>query len=600
MTDHFEVVDRDGPARIGELRLSDAVRTPAVVDAADREDRDREPYGVVDDAGSRWTDDRAVPEGDADRLTILPHRAFPGGTDDRVADSFASDYPDVDYPSAAVVSARTADDYGADAYVFSEAPSVVGHGAAVHESLTTVREAIPEDTALYCSGVATPASVPVLAWAGVDLFDPDRAVVKGLEGKYCTTEGELFLEDLAELPCACPACGVGVEEFDREHCAEHNVNALVAAVRTVRERVRAGRLRDYLDGQVRHVPWLTATVREYEQGWTHLEERTPVWRDAQMTAATEDAMRRVAIQRFADRVTSRYRPRFDDHPLVLVPCSAAKPYGDSQSHAQFHDAVQYRAHKVSMTSPIGVVPQELETTYPAQQYDSVVTGRWSAEEYEFVASVLRRYLQRADYPRVIAHVPEEYRPIVERVESDVDVPVEYTVADHPTTDESIGTLMRTLDGEPKYRKRAREHHTLRAIADYQFGDGAGDALFEAFGDVKLTGRYPRLQVRDGATDAEQFATMVPQYGVLSFTLAGARRWAESDAPTKRVEIDGFVPHGSVLAPGVVDADEAIRPGDEVLIEGPSAVAVGRAKTHGAAMVESTRGVACSVRHVEER
>jgi len=98
---------------------------------------------------------------------------------------------------------------------------------------------------------------------------------------------------------------------------------------------------------------------------------------------------------------------------------------------------------------------------------------------------------------------------------------------------------------------------------------------------------------------EQLATMVPQYGTLSFTLAGARRWAESDAPTKRVEIDPFVPHGSVLAPGVVDADDDIRVGDEVVIEGPKAFAIGRAEMSGPEMVESTRGVASEVRHVDE-
>jgi archaeosine synthase len=93
---------------------------------------------------------------------------------------------------------------------------------------------------------------------------------------------------------------------------------------------------------------------------------------------------------------------------------------------------------------------------------------------------------------------------------------------------------------------------------------------------------------------------VPQYGALAFTLAGARRWVDSDAPTKVVEIDGFVPHGSVLAPGVVDATSGIRVGDEVVVEGPKAFGVGRASMSGPEMCDSTRGVAVEVRHVTER
>ena len=152
-----------------------------------------------------------------------------------------------------------------------------------------------------------------------------------------------------------------------------------------------------------------------------------------------------------------------------------------------------------------------------------------------------------------------------------------------------------LAGHDSYYKSEREAATVRAIADFQFGPAAGDEVFGS--DARTEGRYPKLRVTE---DGEQLAAMVPQYGTLSLTLAGARAWAGSDAPTKRVEIDDFVPGGSVLAPGVVDADPEIRPGDEVLIEGPSAVAVGRANCHGAAMVDSSRGVVVDVRHCEER
>ncbi|MDQ2050076.1 archaeosine synthase subunit alpha [Natronolimnohabitans sp. A-GB9] len=585
MTEYFEVHARDGAARVGELRLESSVRTPALVD------------DVLEDAGSLWSADRDLPDGDDSQLTVLPHRSFPGGTADEVKQSFAVDHPDVDYPSVAVVASDHVEDHGTDAYAVSDVQSITGHGAALVEAVVNVREAIPTDTALLFSGVATPRNVALLAYAGVDLFDETAAVVKGTEGRYLTTDEAYFLEDLAELPCSCPACQQPREEFTREDCVEHNRNALEAELGVVRRRIRDGRLRDYVEGQARHDQWLTAAMRELDSQWGYLEERTPILRDAEINAATSDTLRRVEIQRYADRVTTRYRNRFDN-PLVLVPCSAAKPYSESQSHRQFHDVIQWRAHLVSMTSPIGVVPQELETTYPAQHYDTVVTGRWSEDEKEFVSEVLQRYLERNEYPKIVAHVPDEgYRDIVSRVEEALDLDITYTVPEggHPTDDESLSNLGTALSGELKYGKREREHNTVRAIADYLLGDGAGDDLFD---DIQTTSRYPKIQVRDA--DDTQLATMVPQYGTLSFTLEGARRWVESDAPTKRVEIDGFVPHGSVLAPGVVDADDEIRVGDEVVVEGPSAFAVGRAEMFGREMTESSRGIACEIRHVEEK
>jgi len=583
MTEYFEIHERDGAARRGELRLDESLRTPTIVD------------DVLADAGSKWVQDRELPDGDESVLTVLPHRSLPGGTPDEVQDAFAVEYPDVDYPSAAVISPDTAENHGSDAYVLSNAQELAGHAQAFVAGIIRTREAIPADTALYLPGIATPGNVATLAYAGVDLVDTDQAVIKGTQGKYLTTDGEAFLEDLVELPCACPACQRPHEEFGREECVAHNQNALRAALGTVRERIRAGRLRDYIEGQARHEQWLTATFRGLDQQYAYLEERTPLLRQSEITAATDDTLRRVEIQRYAERVTNRYTNRFDN-PLVVVPCSAHKPYSDSQSHGQFQDAIQFRAHLLSMTSPIGVVPQELELTYPAQQYDTVVTGTWTATEKEFVANVFEQYLRRNEYPRVIAHVPGEgYRDICERVEDALDLDFEYTAVDHPTTTESLANLASTLSDELKYSKRERQHNTIRAVADYQFGEGAGDELFD---DLAVESHYPKLRATD--RDGEQLAMLVAQYGVLSLTLAGARRWVESSVPTKRAEIDGFVPHGSVLAPGVIDADESIRVGDDVVIEGPKAFAVGRAQMSGPEMGSSTRGIACQVRHVEEK
>jgi archaeosine synthase len=586
MTDYFEIHKRDGAARVGELRLTNPLRTPALVDE------------VLRDSGSLWAAEREPIQGDDSVLTVLPHRAAPMGTDSRIINAFISDPPETDFPAAAVVTPETADDFDVDAYILSGGPGLVDHAEAFVDSVVHTRTAVPGDTALYLAGGATPANVATLVYAGIDLIDADFAHVRGTQGFYLTTDGEYFLEDLDELPCACPACQVHRTEFDHAACAQHNVNALQAELAVIRQRIRRGRLRDYIEAQARHEAFGTGVFRRLDRQYSYVEARTPVYRRNELLAASEDTLRRTEIQRFADRVTGRYVPRFDDRPLVLVPCSARKPYSESQSHGQYHDAIRWRAHMVSMTSPIGVVPQELELTYPAQHYDSVVTGDWSATEIEFVANVLTRYLERAAYPQVIAHVPPDgYQEVCRRTEENLgqSVTFHYTVSDHPTTDDSLSQLAATLQGEDRYPKREREHNTVRAIADFFIGEGAGETLFST--DLRTDGRYPKLRAHE---NGEHLATLVPQYGSLSFTLEGARHWLESDAPTKRVEIDPFVPKGSVLAPGITDADDDIRVGDEVVIEGPRAFAVGRAQMHGAEMRDSTRGVAVEVRHSETR
>jgi len=67
-----------------------------------------------------------------------------------------------------------------------------------------------------------------------------------------------------------------------------------------------------------------------------------------------------------------------------------------------------------------------------------------------------------------------------------------------------------------------------------------------------------------------------------------------------VRIGDLLPKGSLLAPGVVEADEQIRPGDEVILAGDKAFGVGRARMSGWEMMRSRRGVAVEIRHIKGR
>jgi archaeosine synthase len=91
--------------------------------------------------------------------------------------------------------------------------------------------------------------------------------------------------------------------------------------------------------------------------------------------------------------------------------------------------------------------------------------------------------------------------------------------------------------------------------------------------------------------------MITPKGTIALSLEGARRLEPLGSYT--VTIGDFMPKGSLLAPGVIEADEQIRPGDEVIIRGEKAFGVGRAKMSGWEMVESSRGIAVELKQIEE-
>ena len=142
---------------------------------------------------------------------------------------------------------------------------------------------------------------------------------------------------------------------------------------------------------------------------------------------------------------------------------------------------------------------------------------------------------------------------------------------------------------------------LRRVADYQFGRGAGAALFPSPAALTVTqtssGR-PR-QVR---ADEGRLVTYGTD-GRFRLGVAGGRRLQDALAsPAYRVvvgdESEPFVLEGrNVFAKFVDTAGAEIRPRDEVLVEHEDGrlLAVGRAELPGTGMVDFETGMAVDVR-----
>ena len=171
------------------------------------------------------------------------------------------------------------------------------------------------------------------------------------------------------------------------------------------------------------------------------------------------------------------------------------------------------------------------------------------------------------------------------------------------SDESASTAVSdpdVVDTDSDGRSPARDIDALRTVADYQFGAGAGQALFptdERFEIRRSTGGRPRQVHTDDAR--------LVSYGVdgrFTLGIAGGRRLLELPAPANRVvvgdESEPFVRDGkNVFAKFVGAVDPAIRPGDEVLVvhERGELLAVGRAELSADGMADFDSGMAVKIR-----
>ena len=141
---------------------------------------------------------------------------------------------------------------------------------------------------------------------------------------------------------------------------------------------------------------------------------------------------------------------------------------------------------------------------------------------------------------------------------------------------------------------------LTRVADYQWGRGAGTALFDD-GDPEVThtssGR-PRQVIGENG----RLVTYATD-GRFTLGVDGGKRLSEglSDGRYQVVvgdESEPFVREGrNAFAKFVTEADPAIRPGDEVVLthERGDALAVGRAELSGEGLLGFETGVAVFVR-----
>ncbi len=596
MTKIFEITHRDSAARIGKLVLERELSTPAIIKINEND-------SLLIDSGSLWKR-TAPPEPDAKKIVILPHKSLPLYTREEIIKELQEDVKPVsNFAHTGAVIHPFAREYPAsDMHVIGAAKQLENRARELVESLIRFKENTRADSLLYAPALATPENLSMLVYLGVDIVDETLTVIKAYQDIYLTNSGEYHPDRLHEFPCSCSVCLANTpakllklpKKERAELLSNHNSLKLAEELRAVREYIRAGHLREYLERQCRARPWLTAALRLIDAQYEFLEKRTPIFRAGTLYANTSESLNRVEIRRFAKRVIERYTaPELET--LVLLPCSAKKPYSISLSHQKFINALgKYRkyVHEVIITSPMGVVPRELELMYPAVHYDTPVTGHWDLEERAWVGGCLRAYLLKNKYKNIIAHVHGAYREICESVESELGLGFIYTADEGVTSNASLDKLRNTVSGLEHTKKRGNEKANLdviRATADYQFGRGAGDMLVTDGANIRAP--YPKFQLFEGM---QQLATLIPQYGTIALTVEGGLQLR--DYPCYKVRIGDFTPHSSILAPGVLDADPQIRPNDEVIVEGEKFLGVGRALMSGWEMKECGKGVAVELRH----
>lgn len=446
------------------------------------------------------------------------------------------------------------------------------------DAVMKIREMAGFNRLVYMSGIADPSTVSLLTYMGVDLFDDTLPIASGLIGIKMFPEGEVFIG----------------QDFSRENSKE-----LKEEADKVKMFVAAGRLRELVDQRAAASPTSVALLRLLDdQGYQYQEEACTL-RGGRFCSNTVQSLRRPDVERYRRMLAERYRKPEHKRILLLLPCSARKPYHTSRSHKAFSSAIHTAdhdtlIHEVILTSPLGLVPRELDVFYPADSYDIPVTGEWNCQEKEMIRSMLSSLLEQG-YDKVICHFPDH-----DMIKDLADM--EFTVVDGRTTSfESLDRLDSTLRDAargmeiPGYMIDRKD--TMRSILGFQFGLEAADVMMDE--NTFTTGKFPYWkiirEVPDERSNQTQLGMLTPERGMVSLTLEGGEVLSKTGSFI--VEIMDFDLRTNLFAVGILDANPNIRIGDDVVVMRNGKVeGVGVAEMCGREMVQAQRGMAVRVRH----
>ena len=409
---------------------------------------------------------------------------------------------------------------------------------------------LPDNKPRHLMGAGHPMIFALAAAMGCDLFDSAAYILYAEDDRLLSTRGTYKLENLQEMPCSCEVCTKytpdDLRAMDkkerRDLIAIHNLHVSFAELRLVRQAIYEGSLMELVEERCRVHPQLLNAYRQLANYMDDMEKYDPRSKKSAFFFTGPESLYRSEVKRHMNKL--REMPKKRD--LVILPPSR-KPYSKfiSGKLGEFYIYGSERELDLEDTDfmvldiPFGLVPLDIDEVYPLSQNESPKIK--DVDSIEFIEDFISEFVEY--YDQTLIH---------SRVIKDLEI-----------------GLYNKHSQSNEIRFKKDDLRKIKAIADYQFGVGAGEALFK--GNIKIEKSKKTGKIRHIYDKGVIVANMRASDSFLVLSKEGAKRLHNSmPYPENRVVVnEDSVPFArdgkSVFAKFVTDCDENIRSNDEVLI-----------------------------------
>ncbi|MGQ4891896.1 MAG: DUF5591 domain-containing protein [Candidatus Njordarchaeia archaeon] len=470
--------------------------------------------------------------------------------------------------------------------------------------LIGIRKIIPEDSVLHIVSPIPWEYLPFIIYLGVDIVDVGPFFLKLYKEGINAIIGHstiFLLEDIDNVEYSSLN-----EEEKIPYLEKKNQRILDSIFKRFRRKIENGSFREIIE-VFSHINQTTDSILAYlDNNYVEFfKQRVSVRKPRLNIFVGMESFSRPIIKWYDERIYNRYFPPSISKITILLPCAARKPYSFSKSHQLFKRAINLGAagklpiiHELMLTSPIGIVPRELEMTYPNAHYDTTTTGNWNEWEIEHTAKLLENYLEKIKRKNgdhtIIVHLDGGYKLAATRALQRMNIEYIDTSNDKHVTDtqalEKLADTLRDItdgiDVDIGLRKE-RIREDTEAILSYQYGpEIAKEFLRES---EIMGGPYSKqgYQIKNMAIFDKNFGFFIP-------LKKGAELMSSKKTYTVKLSLETITTGSYVSGSNILKADHNIQPGDIIVLasEDEKAIGVGISLFSGESLekIEKSRGV----------
>jgi len=458
-------------------------------------------------------------------------------------------------------------------------------------------EKLPTSRPRHLMGAGHPMVFALAVLMGCDLFDSAAYILYAQDDRLMMPDGTYKLQNLSYMPCSCDVCSKytpddlrGMKKDQRmKLIAAHNLNVSFAEIRKIKQSIIEGSLLELVEQRCRAHPYLLDALRRLKKYSRLLEEHDPAYKKSAFFYSGPESLNRPEIYRHywrLDRLPKKDR-------LVLLP-SFNKPYSKNikmkmiQEYTDEKEALEnsgnfYRIKNQEIVNedhstqfavldvPFGIIPLEIDEVYPLAQNEAPST--LDEDSKLFIKKTVESYARNFNEVIISENLINKFG-------------LEFEL-------ENFDTCSLKIDFDDKEK--------IKYIADYQFGQGAGNALFG--NDVSIVKSRKTGKIRHVYDGDDLIATLRASDGIFVLSMNGARRLHRFlEYPENRVVVNSdaepFAREGkSIFAKFVIDIDINIRANEEVLIvnQNDDLLAFGRSILNGREIKDFNTGQAVKTR-----